>query len=104
MEWQMMEKVNPETVMDTASLSPLQSVLRKECLRKAYSELGKLPRREVNIFMMRSDEGRTREEVRGSVVNPSTGKPVSVERVRQLESRALSKVRDALVAGGYGLE
>jgi DNA-directed RNA polymerase sigma subunit (sigma70/sigma32) len=104
MNWQMIGTINPETVVDLETPSPLQSYLQRECLQKAYEELGKLPHREVRIVMLRNYEGRTLDDVRHSVVNPRTGKPVSRERIRQLGDHALGKVRTALVEGGYGLE
>jgi DNA-directed RNA polymerase sigma subunit (sigma70/sigma32) len=102
--WQPIEKINPDKVADTLSLSPLQVVLRKECLKKAFKEMSKLPHRDVEIVMMRNYEGKTLEEIRYDVLNPKTGKPVSRERVRQLGDRALGKVRAALIEDGYGLE
>jgi len=104
MNWQPVEKINPENIVDEESLSPLQHFLRKETLGKAFEEMAKLPHRESRILILHSYEGRTFDEVRNKIVNIETGLPVSIERVRQLENRALNKVRDALVEGGYGLE
>ena len=104
MNWQPVEKINPETIIDVETPSPLQQYILKEALGKAFEEMGKLPHREVKILMMHSYEGRTFDDVRKKIVNIETGNPVSIERVRQLESRALNKVREALVNGGSGLE
>jgi len=96
--------ISPETVVDETTPSPLQQYIFKESLGKAFEEITKLPRREVKVIMLRDYEGRTLEEVRRDIVNIKTGKPVSRERVRQLGDRALEKVRQALIEGGYGLE
>ena len=102
--WQTVQKINPETGIDTETPSPLQHFIRKESLGKVFEEMAKLPHREVKIILMHSYEGRTLNEVRKKIVNVETGKPVSIERVRQLEARALNKIRNVLVDGGYGLE
>ena len=98
------EKIDPETVIDLETPTPLQHFIRKESLNKAFEEIAKLPSREVKILILRNYEGRTLEEVRHIVINPQTGNPVSRERIRQLGDRALGKVRNAMVDAGYGLE
>ena len=99
-----LEKINPESVIDETTPSPLQQVLRRECLGRAFKEMAKLPHREVKIILMRDYEGRTLEETRQHINNLENGTPISRERVRQLGNRALGKVRQALIEGGYGLE
>lgn len=101
--WEL-EKINPESVIDEITPSPLQQVLRRECLGGAFKEMAKLPHREVKIILLRDYEGRTLEETRQHIINMENGIPVSRERIRQLEKRALGKVREELIRGGYELE
>lgn len=101
--WEL-EKIDPDSVIDESTPSPLQQVLQRECLGKVFEVMQTLPRRDVKVFMMRTYEGRTLEETRHHVINTKTGVPISKERVRQIGDRALGKLRSILIDGGYGLE
>ncbi len=90
-----------EVIEDQGQRSPLEEAASKIVEEKMERYLSQLPAREQDILVMRfglrGKESHTLEEI-GKTLN------LSRERVRQIEGRALRRLRQMMVAQGQKLE
>ncbi len=84
-----------ERVADENALGPLDSTLEREMAESVVEELGRLSRKEERILRLRFGIECKRQHTLREIGRMYS---VSRERIRQIEARALSKLRKALGA------